>query len=112
MNKKRLYIYVSGPYRGSSSKEIIANKNRADAIGREIAVRGHIPFIPHTMLDPWQDIDRRFTHETILELDRNWLDLCDAIFFIASSKGADKELQYAKERGKIIFKKIEELPNL
>jgi hypothetical protein len=38
-----------------------------------------------------------------------WLKKCDAILYYASSPGADRELEFAKENGIAVFFSIKEL---
>ena len=106
--KKPLKIYVAGPYRANNAEEIKNNIARADAIAKELALLGHTPFVPHTMIDPWQN-DSRFSFEKIMELDSEWLKVCDALFYVSPSTGADQEMEYAKKFGLLIFTSLEEL---
>ena len=39
-----------------------------------------------------------------------WLDVCDALFFIGESPGANNELKIAREKGLTIYMKLEEVP--
>jgi len=103
-------IYVAGPYGDSNLKHIIArNVAAADAIGRELALLGHTPYIPHKTTWGWED-DPRITYDDCICIDLEWLGLCDALFFLGPSPGANLELEVAVRCGKRIFVSIGEVP--
>jgi hypothetical protein len=107
---RRLRIFVAGPYGDHLPEEEIAkNVETARHFGKEIALKGHVPFIPHTMLQGWPT-DSRFQVADFKRIDYTWLDECDALFFIAPSKGADAERAYAARRGMEIFTRLEDIP--
>lgn len=107
-----LKIFIVGPYGDNQPKEVIEkNVNKARDIGKLVALRGHTPFIPHTMLHGWET-DGRFTADHIKKIDHEWLSYCDAIYYIGSSKGADEEKAIAQHDGIRIFTSIDEIPDL
>jgi len=111
-NIKGLRIFVAGPYGDNEPKEIIEeNVRRARDIGKELALKGHFPFIPHTMLHGWET-DQRFTIQHFKDIDFKWLSFCDALYFISSSKGADIERGIAQEKGIIIYTSLSEVPDV
>jgi hypothetical protein len=75
-----------------------ANVKAADEAGREIARRGHTPFIPHKMTYDWER-DEVLQYEDFIRIDDEWLRFCDAILMIGSSPGADRELDLAGRMG-------------
>lgn len=100
-------IFVAGPYGDRLSKEQIqANVDKADEIGRALLKLGHTPYIPHKMTHHWED-DPELTREMYLRLDREWLRLCDAIYFFGHSEGADAELALAEHLGLLVFVSME-----
>lgn len=107
-----LRIFVAGPYGDNQPKKVIAaNVQRARDVGKELALKGHFPFIPHTMLHGWET-DHRFTVENFKSIDFKWLEFCDALFFIAPSTGANIEKEIATQRGLQIFKSLDQVPNV
>lgn len=115
---RRFYIYVSGPY-SPTAEEAAADKDaaiqnnieKARNIAFALMRKGHIPFVPHTMMEGWEDrysIDRN----TAIELCEQWVARCDAFFFIGSSPGAEQERKVAVKRGLPIYRNIEDVPNL
>lgn len=105
-----LRIFVAGPYGDNQPPEVIAaNVERARNVGKELALKGHFPFIPHTMLHGWET-DGRFTVDHFKRIDFTWLDSCDALFFIAPSPGANLEKEIATKKGLQIFTSLESVP--
>jgi hypothetical protein len=111
-NSPALRIFVAGPYGDSEPKKVIeTNVDRAREIGKELALKGHFPFIPHTMLHGWET-DKRFTVENFKSIDFQWLDFCDALYFIAPSTGANIEKERASKRGLQIFTSLDAVPTV
>ena len=109
---KVLKIFVAGPYGDNQPPEIIsANVERAKRIGKSLALKGHIPLIPHTMLHGWE-IDKRFKVEDFKRIDFAWLEECDALFYIAPSAGANIEREIATRKGLQIFTSLKSVPNV
>lgn len=108
-------IYIAGPYSASTPAEIKANVNRAIDAGIAAIKKGHVPYIPH--LSHWMDkrateTGNPITWEEWMELDEVWLYMCDAIYYLAPSRGADIELARAKAKGKIIYYKFDDIPDI
>jgi len=113
MKKNSLKIYIAAPY--SANKKERREKNVEAAIDVAITLykKGHFPYLPHlTHL-----VDKRAKKTSItmvwsdyMKWHKPWLMACDAFFYLGSSKGADIELQLAKDLGKIIFYSVEEVP--
>ncbi len=105
-----LRIFVAGPYGDDQPKKVIEkNVERARDLGKELALKGHFPFVPHTMLHGWET-DARFTLEHFKAIDFKWLEYCDALFFIAPSAGADVEKEIATQKGLRIFTSLDQVP--
>lgn len=103
-------IYVAGPYGAGTEGEREANARRAIEIGVELYRKGHTPFIPHLShyIDGgtgslglgWVDY---------MAMDLDWLDQCEALFYIGPSLGADLELARARKNGIPVFRSMEEV---
>jgi hypothetical protein len=105
-------IFVSGPYGDDNPPDVIArNVEKAKQVGKELTLRGHIPFIPHTMLHGWED-DKRFSGPDFKRIDFAWLFQCQALYFIDSSPGADVEKEVAIHKGMHVYYKMEDVPDL
>lgn len=108
-------IYVAGPYSNDDAEHIEKNVNSAIDTGIELFYRGHFPYVPHLThhIDSRaKDLKREMTWEDFIEWDMPWLESCDALLYLAPSKGADLELAKAKSLGKKIFYEIDEIPDL
>jgi len=106
-------IYVAGPYTASTEKAIQQNVNNAIDAAIAIYKKGHFPYIPH--LTHWIEMRSKETGdglkwEDYLEMDRVWLENCDAILFLSPSKGANLELMHAKKTNKKIYNNLDEIP--
>lgn len=106
-------IYIAGPYTADSDSQIQKNVNNAIDTAILVFKKGHYPYIPH--LTHWIEIRNMETNqglkwEDYIEMDRIWLENCDALLYLGSSKGADIELNHAKKEGKPIFYSITEIP--
>jgi len=116
MRKKRgLKIYICGPYTAESEMQMVQNVMKAIDAGLILWKKGHYPYIPH--LTHFVDLRAKekgieMKWEEYIEWDKAWLEVCDALLFLGNSKGAIKELEYAKTLGKIIFYDIKEVPNI
>jgi len=108
-----LLVYVAGPYSGNTAERIERNVEAAVDAGIAVFQRGHFPYVPH--LTHYVDLRAKKTGVTLewedfIRWDLPWLERCDALLYLASSKGADLELRFAKKLGKRIFTSIEEVP--
>jgi len=109
---KVLKVFIAGPYGDNlTEEEIKKNVLNAEIYGKNIALKGHIPFIPHKMLEGWQK-DNRFSVKDFKKIDETWLNECDALYYTSQSKGADEELKTAKKMGLFIIYNIDDLDNL
>lgn len=92
-------IYVVGPY---TKGDVAENVRNAIQAGNNLRALGFTPFVPH-LTHFWHLI---FPHEIEYwyKYDLEWLELCDAVFRLpGESKGADAEVERAKELGLPVF---------
>lgn len=112
-NQAPLLIYVAGPYTGSDRQEIDRNVNRAIDVGMDIFDKGHFPYVPHLtyLVDKRaKEIGKEVSWDYFMAWDAPWVRVCDALFFIGESRGANIELEEAKRLGKIVFYSVNEIP--
>ena len=113
MNNNFLKIYIAAPYSADTEEEQIKNTEVVIDAALTLFQKGHFPHIPH--LTHWVDKRAKETKSTMkyedyMKWHRPWLETCDAFLYLNSSKGADLELQMAKDLGKTIFYSIDEIP--
>ena len=103
-------IYIIGPITAEHPREVLKNVNSAIDAGIEIMKRGHSVFIPHLFYYMHMRPNCPFEYEEYVKNDFEWLKVSDAVFFLKSSPGSDKELKIAKKLGLKIFKSLDEIP--
>jgi hypothetical protein len=113
MENQKLKIYIAGPYTNETEQIVESNVNKAIDAGIQIYKKGHFPYIPH--LTYWvdkraKDIKQDMAWEDYIVWDMEWLSLCDAILYLGSSKGADIELNEAKNDGKKVYMSVDDIP--
>ena len=114
---RAIFIFVSGPYApapsvtDSSDRRRIVEENIrcADEVALAITRKGHVPFVPHTMMRGWEDFEQ-IDREEVLRVCRAWISRCDALYLIAPSPGADAELQFAAELDLPVYGNLAEIP--
>ncbi len=110
---KPLKIYIAGPYSAVTEEQRLRNVNAAIDAGIKILFKGHFPFIPHLthFVDiRAEEINHPIGWEGYIKWDMVWLEMCDALLYLGSSRGADLELQVAANVGKQIFYSVDEIP--
>ena len=112
VNNNSLKIYIAGPYSAETEEERAKNTESAIDAALILFQKGHFPYIPH--LTHWIDKRAKKTNiamewEDYMKWHRPWLEACDAFLYLDSSKGADLELQAAKDLDKLIFYSIDDV---
>ena len=110
---KSQIIYVSGPYSADTLDGKLQNTQTAIDVGIELIRKGHVVIIPHLshytdMRAQEKDIDIPWSEW--MRQDLAILEKCDALYYIAPSRGADIELARAKELGLKIYYSVDEVP--
>ena len=101
-------IYVAGPY---TKGDTAINVRNAILAGDKLLELGHIPFVPH-LAHFWRFISPK-PWDVWMQIDRDWLDVCDAILRIpGESVGADLEVAEAKKMCLFIFYSLEDVPDV
>lgn len=104
-------IYVAGPLTASTKKEVEANVERAIDIGTKLIKMGHTPFVPH-LAYMLEQRDLSLDYETMMAWDHEWMKMCDALYYIDSSPGTDRELKWMESHGRKIFYSLEEIDDI
>ena len=104
----RTRIYVAGPI---SVGDIDAHVKKAIDVGNLLIEKGYAPFVPH--LDIFADragLAGTHRYECSLEVDFSFISVCDALLRLPGySKGADREVHWAKSIGVPVYYTVEEL---
>jgi hypothetical protein len=100
-------IYVAGPISADTEEEMELNYKRGQELGIRLQNLGHLVFVPHNYVVKIPGLVGRVSdkiYEELLQLDfsviRHW---ATAMFFMAPSPGANRELELAQELGLKVF---------
>ncbi len=121
-NAGSLLILIAGPYRSGTNdypKLIKANVDLMTEIALEVYKMGHLPVLGEWFALPLIEAagstkigDAIFTemfHPVAIKL----IDHCDAVLRVGGpSQGADDMIRFGREKGKIIFTSISEVPRI
>ena len=110
-------IYVAGPYGAQEwekaehdvCRTVHHNVREAIEVGIALIEKGHTPFIPHLSHFIQMEMEYPLPPAYWYSLDKEWLAVCDALFYMGSSYGADAELELAKELGLKVFTTLDEV---
>ena len=95
-------VYVAGPI---TKGDYPQNIRRAIDAGIELLECGYSPYVPH--LDLLMVLVKPMDFDTLIEWDKDWLILCDALLRLpGESKGADIEEAFARENHIPVFYSI------
>ena len=99
-------IYIASPYtKGNKNSNILRQVEAAN----ELIERGYNVFAPLSF-GYLQEMFHELPHEKWMEIDFDWILSCDAVLRLSGeSKGADREVAFAKENDIPVFHKIEEI---
>jgi hypothetical protein len=104
-----LLIFVAGPYSDASEERRRLNVRRIHQTVKDLILKGHAILECHS-LEHALYADPDLSHAHFLAQTLTWLSRCDAMFFVASSPGADLELARAESLGMPIFRSLEDVP--
>jgi len=117
-----MLILIAGPYRSRTNNDpelIKKNMDRLEAVALPIFRKGHIPMIGEWVANPLielagsKEVEDEIFHEIQYPTAHRLLTKCDAVLRIkGESKGADQDVEIAKELGLKIYFDLEEVPSL
>lgn len=103
--RKIVRVYVAGPY---TVGDCVAHTRKSVDASQAILKAGMYPFSPHLTLF-WHYAHPN-DYETWMDYDFHWLEQCDALLRLPGlSKGADREVAFAKKHGIRIFDNLYDL---
>jgi len=116
-----MLILIAGPYRSGTNDDpelIKKNLDNLESMSLPIFRKGHIPIIgewvalPLMNLAGFKKIGDSIWDEIQYPVAHRLLERCDAILRIpGDSKGADQDVEIAKQRGLKIYYNLNEIPN-
>jgi hypothetical protein len=104
-----LRIYVAGPLSAPTPALRLRNVRRAVRTGTALARLGHLPFVPH-LTHYWDPDDRLLGYDWWTAYDHVWLRLCEALYWLSPSPGADRERALAEALGLPIYTALADVP--
>lgn len=98
-------VYIASPYTIGDVAENVAVQEET---AHKILDKGHVPIVP--LLSHYLHIRRQRPYQDWLKMDMKILERVDIVLRLpGESKGADKEVTYAKEKGLPVIYSLEEL---
>lgn len=102
-----MIVYIAGPLTASNPKDMEANVRTAAHWAGNLIYDGHTPICPHLFTSverEWLNIGgEEFTYERWMQICFDLLDRADALLYLGSSPGADRELQRAIDRRILVY---------
>ncbi len=115
-----MLIMIAGPYRsgtGNDPVRIKKNMDKLEAMALPIFRKGHVPMIGEWVANPLiklagsKEIGDAVFQELQYPTAHRLLTKCDAILRIeGESKGADQDVEVAKELGLKVYYNLDEIP--
>tara|TARA_B100001750_G_scaffold231123_1_gene228250 strand:+ start:28387 stop:28746 length:360 start_codon:yes stop_codon:yes gene_type:complete len=116
-----MLILIAGPYRsgtGNDPKLIKKNMDNLESVALPIFRKGHVPMIGEWVANPLIELagSKEVGDEIFQEIQyptaHRLLTKCDAVLRIeGESKGADQDVEIAKELGLKVYYDLNEIPN-
>jgi len=116
-----MMILIAGPYRSGTNddpKLIAANVRAMNEMALRVFRAGHLPVLgewfalPLIELAGSQRIGDEIFNEIFHPVARQLVARCDACLRIGGpSKGADEMVALARQHGKLVFHRFEDIPN-
>lgn len=111
-----MIVYVSGPYSSPDGEPgQLANTERAMAAGLALLEMGHAPLIPHLShwFDLWVGRERgeRLPWQLFMDWDIELIRGCNALLYLAPSRGADIEKAHAEAMGIPVYTALSQVPH-
>lgn len=108
-------IYIAGPYSAPTEEERLDNTLAAIDAGIAVLLKGHYPYVPH--LSHWLDIRAKeigidLRWEDYVRWGEQWVEVADAVLLLGHSPGADREIEKARNLGKVLFFSLAEIPDV
>lgn len=111
-------IYLSGPISNGhqvDAREMYANVRRGELIMLELMKKGWTVICPHLSYHAWINWPEDLPWKRWIQQDLDFIEIVDAVFYMipekyGKSRGAKRELGYAKQLDKTVFYDLDEVP--
>jgi hypothetical protein len=120
MSTEALMILIAGPYRSGTNDDpvfIAANVRAMNEMALRVFRLGHLPVLgewfalPLVELAGSQQVGDAIFNEIFHPIARRLVARCDACLRIGGpSQGADEMVEVARQNGKLIFQRFEDIP--
>ena len=97
-----MLIVICGPYSGETQWEVEENVRRAQDAAQRLLAAGHAVICPHTMTHGWQGA-YDLKYEDFMRSNLEAVRRADAILYLGTSPGAERELALAIELEKLLY---------
>lgn len=111
-----MWIMIAGPYstgaRTDADRE--ANLRALNEAAYQVFLRGHVPIIGVNLALPViQAAGPRMYDAIMMPLSLALAERCDAVLRIGGmSRGADDEVERVRARGGLVYRSVEEIPDV
>lgn len=112
MNRRHIVVYVAGKYTGENYDEIDSHIRLARDYAVKIWELGFTAICPHLNTAHFEVFASKVAEQEILAGYLSVIKRCDALFLLPDwrdSKGATRELHYAREHDIPVFMRLEKL---
>lgn len=110
MRVSKIKVYVAGRMTngGHANGYDLHSIREAILISNQLVQRGYVPYCPQLTL--LAELIYPIPYESWLGIDFAWIDVCDVVLRLpGESKGADREVAFATDRGIPVVYSVEEL---
>jgi len=112
-------MYIAGELLNAHKltyEEGIKNWENVVEIAHKITQKGWTAEIPHNSIFMWKYLKDKFgvdlPHEYWMQQDSGKIKVCQALYFVSHSRGADMELQYALDNDMKVYTSIDQVPTV
>ena len=109
-------IYIAGPISNGETvdrEDWMPNIVKACEVGAKIIELGHNPIVPHLAYYLEEHSGVEFSYEDWMRVDFGLIRASDALLRMeGESRGADREVTYARQIGRQVFRGLDEIPRV
>lgn len=108
-----MIIGVAGPYSANSAEQRQKNLDNMNKAAARLLELGHVPVIGmNAALPVLEHANVPDKYQCTMDISLAVISACDALLLLAESPGANKERDLILEKGKPVFRTIDEIQNV